>query len=122
MENKKSYDHLKLFIPYVFIKKIKLILILFFTCKKQIFYKIYCRIMTTCNSLEDHFKREVLANFPFIRGVLVNFPFIREVLTLGGALIFSYLILIHQRDTFGGLYDNQVHRVIILNRGSMFAC
>ena len=27
----------------------------------------------------------------------------------GGALIiFSYLILIHQRDTFGGLYDNQV--------------
>ena len=26
----------------------------------------------------------------------------------GGVLIFSYLILIHQRDTFGGLYDNQV--------------
>ena len=28
----------------------------------------------------------------------------------GGVLIFSYLIFIHQRDTFGGLYDydNQV--------------
>ena len=26
----------------------------------------------------------------------------------GGVLIFSYHILIHQRDTFGGLYDNQV--------------
>ena len=26
----------------------------------------------------------------------------------GGVLIFSYLIIIHQRDTFGGLYDNQV--------------
>ena len=26
----------------------------------------------------------------------------------GGVLIFSYLILIHQRDTLGGLYDNQV--------------
>ena len=26
----------------------------------------------------------------------------------GGVLIFSYLILIHQCDTFGGLYDNQV--------------
>ena len=26
----------------------------------------------------------------------------------GGVLIFSCLILIHQRDTFGGLYDNQV--------------
>ena len=26
----------------------------------------------------------------------------------GGVLIFSYLILVHQRDTFGGLYDNQV--------------
>ena len=26
----------------------------------------------------------------------------------GGVSIFSYLILIHQRDTFGGLYDNQV--------------
>ena len=26
----------------------------------------------------------------------------------GGVLIFSYLILIHQRYTFGGLYDNQV--------------
>ena len=26
----------------------------------------------------------------------------------GGVLIFSYLILILQRDTFGGLYDNQV--------------
>ena len=26
----------------------------------------------------------------------------------GGVLIFSYLILIHQRDTFGDLYDNQV--------------
>ena len=26
----------------------------------------------------------------------------------GGILIFSYLILIHQCDTFGGLYDNQV--------------
>ena len=26
----------------------------------------------------------------------------------GGVLIFSYLILINQRDTFGGLYDNQV--------------
>ena len=26
----------------------------------------------------------------------------------GGVLIFSYLIVIHQRDTFGGLYDNQV--------------
>ena len=25
-----------------------------------------------------------------------------------GVLIFYYLILIHQRDTFGGLYDNQV--------------
>ena len=25
-----------------------------------------------------------------------------------GALIYSYHILIHQRDTFGGLYDNQV--------------
>ena len=25
-----------------------------------------------------------------------------------GVLIFSYLILIHQRGTFGGLYDNQV--------------
>ena len=25
-----------------------------------------------------------------------------------GVLIFSYLFLIHQRDTFGGLYDNQV--------------
>ena len=25
-----------------------------------------------------------------------------------GVLIFSYLILIHQRDTFGGWYDNQV--------------
>ena len=26
----------------------------------------------------------------------------------GGVLIFSYLILIHQCDTFEGLYDNQV--------------
>ena len=26
----------------------------------------------------------------------------------GGVLIFSYLILMHQRDTFVGLYDNQV--------------
>ena len=26
----------------------------------------------------------------------------------GGVLIFSYLILIHQRDTFGDLYYNQV--------------
>ena len=26
----------------------------------------------------------------------------------GGVLIFSYLILIHHRDTFGVLYDNQV--------------
>ena len=26
----------------------------------------------------------------------------------GGVLIFSYLILINQRDTFGGLHDNQV--------------
>ena len=26
----------------------------------------------------------------------------------GGVIIFSYLILIHQSDTFGGLYDNQV--------------
>ena len=26
----------------------------------------------------------------------------------GGVLIFSYFILIHQRDTLGGLYDNQV--------------
>ena len=26
----------------------------------------------------------------------------------GGVLIFSHLILIHQRDTFGGLNDNQV--------------
>ena len=26
----------------------------------------------------------------------------------GGVLNFSYLILIHQRDTFGGLYHNQV--------------
>ena len=26
----------------------------------------------------------------------------------GGVLIFCYLILIHLRDTFGGLYDNQV--------------
>ena len=26
----------------------------------------------------------------------------------GGVLIFSYLILMHQRDTFGDLYDNQV--------------
>ena len=26
----------------------------------------------------------------------------------GGVLILSYLILIHQRETFGGLYDNQV--------------
>ena len=26
----------------------------------------------------------------------------------GGVLIFSYLILIHLRDTFGGLYDSQV--------------
>ena len=26
----------------------------------------------------------------------------------GGVLIFSSLILIHQRDTFGVLYDNQV--------------
>ena len=26
----------------------------------------------------------------------------------GGVLIFSYLILINQRDTFGDLYDNQV--------------
>ena len=27
-----------------------------------------------------------------------------------GVLIFSYLILIHQRGTFGGLYDNQVEK------------
>ena len=26
----------------------------------------------------------------------------------GGVLIFPYLTLIHQRDTFGGLYDSQV--------------
>ena len=26
----------------------------------------------------------------------------------GGVIIFSYFILIHQLDTFGGLYDNQV--------------
>ena len=26
----------------------------------------------------------------------------------GGVLIFSYLILIHQLEHFGGLYDNQV--------------
>ena len=26
----------------------------------------------------------------------------------GGVLIVSYLIPLHQRDTFGGLYDNQV--------------
>ena len=26
----------------------------------------------------------------------------------GGVLIFSCLILMHERDTFGGLYDNQV--------------
>ena len=32
-----------------------------------------------------------------------------EVEYYGGViLIFSYLIVIHHRDTFGGLYDNQV--------------
>ena len=42
-----SYDHLKLFIPYVFVKKMNFLLILSFTCNKQILYIIYCRIMTT---------------------------------------------------------------------------
>ena len=39
----------------------------------------------------------------------------------GGVLIFSYLILIHQRDTFGGLYDNQVEPTTLLRVSSLAA-
>ena len=40
----------------------------------------------------------------------------------GGVLIFSYLILMHERDTFGGLYDNyKLSRSSLLRVSSLAA-